>query len=251
MTMEIVGYSERGLLNSLLYEMRYSQNNLQLFNDFLSLISLPYIPIHFNIKDVTILIEQSLSDFGDADSILLIQNGESKQSVFIEAKVKTFQRRSWAIEEQFRIFKEGITQNNVSSSNLFVQLYYKMRLIKALQNGGIPLLKEGISFHKGLLPKSKTVRKIGNNKVVLKAVELIQQYCNDSFFIALVPDEISNVRTFYRAVLEKFTPIGFHEWDVRNWGFVTWMQVEDFCQEHGLKETQKVFQFNKGQIHGG
>ncbi|KUK66642.1 MAG: hypothetical protein XD85_0085 [Parcubacteria bacterium 34_609] len=31
--MEIIGYSEKGLINSLCYELKYSQNNLQLLNN--------------------------------------------------------------------------------------------------------------------------------------------------------------------------------------------------------------------------
>ncbi|MDD5689578.1 MAG: hypothetical protein PHQ76_04795, partial [Caldisericia bacterium] len=70
--MEIIGYSERGLINSLCYELKYSQNNLQLLNNLLSSVSFPYISgVNFNIAEVKILIEQSFSDFGDADIVLL------------------------------------------------------------------------------------------------------------------------------------------------------------------------------------
>ena len=243
--MEIMGYSERGLLNSLFYEIRYSQNNLQLLNGFLSLVSIPYFNIHFRIRNAKILIEESFSDFGDADSVLLIDNNGSKQSVFIEAKVKTFQRQSWSIEEEFRTFEEGIKQNRVSSSNLFVQLYHKVRLIKALQNGGTVLLQKGIRFPEC---SSKAIRKIGDNEVVLRAVEILRQYYNDVFFVALVPDDISKVKNFYHNILKNYNP-GFQEWDIKNWGCVSWAEVEDFCKKYGLEETQKVFKFNEGQIY--
>jgi len=165
--MEIIGYSERGLLNSLFYEIMYSKNNLELFNEFLSLISFPYDSVYFNVNDAKILVEQSFSDFGDADSVVLLDNSQSKQCVFIEAKVKTSQRKTWSIEKEFETFIEGSNQGKVSSSNLFVQLYYKVRLIKALQNK--TLFQKGVSFPECLLTKSKRVRKIGNNKVVLEA----------------------------------------------------------------------------------
>jgi hypothetical protein len=45
--MEIIGYSERGMLNSLFYEIAYSQNDLQLFNEFLKSIYFPYKEINF------------------------------------------------------------------------------------------------------------------------------------------------------------------------------------------------------------
>jgi len=80
--MEIIGYSERGVLSSLLYEIRYSQHNSQLLNEFLSLVSFPYEKdVHFDVNDVKILIEQSFSDFGDTNSLFLLKNNENKQCV--------------------------------------------------------------------------------------------------------------------------------------------------------------------------
>jgi len=49
--MEILGYSERGLINSLFYEIKYSQNNLEILNSLLSLVSFPYQEIKFQIAD--------------------------------------------------------------------------------------------------------------------------------------------------------------------------------------------------------
>lgn len=248
--METLGYSERGLLNSLFYEIKYSHNSLQLLNELLSLVSFPYMnDVHFNIKDVKILIEQSFSDFGDADTVLAMVNDRSKQCAFIEAKVKTYQRKSWSIEEIFNDFTEGIEQNKVRSSNLFVQLYYKVRLINALQIGGITLLKKGTDFPKCCLTKQKTVRKIGNNRVVLNAVELLSQFNSDAFFIAIVPQESSKVKIFYQNILKNFNPNEFQEWDVSKWGYISWADIEDFCKKQGLEETQKVFKFNEGQVY--
>ena len=72
--MEIIGYSERGMINSLSYELKFSENNLRLLNDFLSLVSFPYFRVPFQISDVKILIEPSFSDFGDADAVILVNN---------------------------------------------------------------------------------------------------------------------------------------------------------------------------------
>lgn len=247
--MEIIGYSERGLLNSLLYEIRYSKNNLRLFNGFLSLISFPYgNEVCFDINDAKILTEQSFSDFGDADSLLLLDNSQNKQCVFVEAKVKTSQHESWSIKREFTIFEDGIKQNKVSSSNLFVQLYYKVRLIKGLQSETL-FKEEGISFPECLLTKSKRIRRIGKNKVVLRATELLKQYGSHAFFIALIPEDRSEIKHFYQENLRDFKPNGFQEWSVENWGYISWADVEDFCKKQGLKETQKVFKFNKGQIY--
>lgn len=245
--MEIIGYSERGLLNSLFYEIRFSPNSLQLLGELMSLVVFPYTSIDLQIRGARILIEQSFSDFGDADSVLLIDGDDSKQSVFIEAKVKTSQRQSWSIEREFKSFQEGIKQDRSRrlSSNLFMQLYHKVRLTRALQNGGITLLQTGIPFPKC---SSKGIRKIGHNEVVLKAVEILSQYSSHAFFVALVPDDMSKVKGFFNDILKNYNPVGFQEWDVTGWGYVSWAEVEDFCTRYGLTETQKVFKFNEGQI---
>jgi len=244
--MEILGYSERGIINSLFYETKFSQNDLQLLNDFLSLVSFPYRAVDFQISDVKILIEPSFSDFGDADAVLLVNNQGYKQVIFIEAKVKTLQKHRWSIFEEFDKFKRGIDENKVNSSNLFVQLYHKVRFIKALQIGGVRQLQDGVQFPRC---SSKIVRKIGDNKVVLKAVDQLEGYCKGAFFIALLPDDTSNLRDFYQDTLKDYSPEGFQEWDVGNWGYISWAQVEEFCKRYNLKGALKTFEFNEGQIY--
>ena len=96
--MNVTGYSERGLINALFYEINYSGNSSELIRGLLSLISFPYKNNGIDtekILDVDILIEQSLSDFGDADAILLLNNIISKQAIFIEAKIAS--QKHWSI----------------------------------------------------------------------------------------------------------------------------------------------------------
>jgi len=123
-------------------------------------------------RDLTIFIEQSFSDFGDADALLLIDNDNVKQSLFIEAKVKTSQQKFWSIEDEFNSFNDEIRkfykrtkENKLSSSNLFTQLYRKLRFYNAMKADGIDLLKRGVNFPKC---SSKEIKKIGKNKVVLR-----------------------------------------------------------------------------------
>jgi hypothetical protein len=255
--MEIFGYSERGMINSLFYEMKFSQKNLQLLNDFLSLVSFPDPSVNFKISDAKILIEQSFSDFGDADAVLLLNNEENKQVSFIEAKVKTSQGK-WSIYDEFEKFKRGVPKSEPPkgfSSNLFVQLYFKNRLIETLKSGVITQLQEGLQFPVCLLKKDRKThgrsipRKIGNNKVVLNAVEQLKEYCKDALFISLVPEDVSNLRNFYQDTLKNYRPKGFQGWDIRNWGYVSWAQVEEFCKKYSLKGTLRIFEFNEGQIY--
>jgi len=244
--MEILGYSERGLINSLCYALKYSPDNLQLLNNLLSLVSFPYRTVNLQISEAKILIEQSFSDFGDADLVLLVNNFRSKQVIFIEAKVKTCQRACWNIFEEFKELKRGIEKEKVSSSNLFVQLYHKVRLIKALQTGGIKQLQNGVQFPRC---SSKSHRKIGDNKVVLNAVDQLIGYHNEALFIALLPEDDSNLRNFYNSTLKDYDPGGFQEWAIRDWGYISWMRVEEFCRKNNLKGTLKNFKWNEGQIY--
>jgi hypothetical protein len=246
--MEILGYSERGLINSLFYEVKCSKKKFDLINNMLALIAFPYQKekISFNITKAKILIEQSFSDFGDADAVLLIENNNRKQIIFIEAKVKNCQRTCWNISKEFNKFEKGINENKVSSSNLFVQLYHKVRLIKALQNGSLNNLTNGINFPKC---SSKRIRKIGNNQVVIKSVNECLNYFEESFFIALIPENMSELKYFYNNTLRNYSPSGFHDWDTKNWGYISWGQIEDFCRSNKFIGTLKNFEWNKGQIY--
>ena len=259
--MEVVGYSERGVINSLFYEIKYSQNNLRLLNGLLSCIFFPYRSVNFEISDARILIEQSFSDFGAADAVVLVENKSRKQAMFIEAKVNAF--KNWDISKEFGKFtktiekiREKIRRNKDAKeikklkddigSNLFLQLYSKTRMVKTLQKGDIVQLQEGIQFPE---MSTKDKRKIGDNEVVLKVVSQLKPYCKDAFFVVVVPEDISRLRRFYQDTLKNYSPTGFQEWDVRSWGYISWAGVEDFCRRYGLKETLKVFEFNKGQIY--
>ena len=204
------------------------------------------------------MIEQSFSDFGDADVVLLLDHQGEKQVIFIEAKVKTSQKSHRNISDEFKAFKNGLENSKVPkgfSSNLFVQLYLKVRLAKALQTGDIKQLKKGLPFPECLLKTSKKThkkllpRKIGDNKVVLKAIDLIKDYCKCPWFVALAPPDNSKADDFYKITLKNYKPDGFQEWDVKNWGYIAWEDVKNFCENNGLNETQKIFSYNEGQIY--
>ena len=90
--MRVTGYSERGAVNALFYELAYSEESLHLLGQFLALAGFSVAEqLGADLTDAHVLIEQSLSDFGDADAILLLDAGASKAAVFLEAKVKSSQ----------------------------------------------------------------------------------------------------------------------------------------------------------------
>ncbi|MCX5829663.1 MAG: hypothetical protein NTV58_16965 [Deltaproteobacteria bacterium] len=193
--MEIMGYSERGVINALFYEIAYSGKSLQLSKELLTLADCPSL-VEFgqSLTEVRVFIEQSLSDFGDADAILLLDAGDKKGVVFLEAKVKSSQRNEWKLKLEFEKFISDCNKGDkkLSSSNLFTQLYHKHRFLNGLSD--IEGLKKGIDFPKC---STKGTRKIGNNPVVLFAVKEIKSYRNNAWYIALVPDTAIAVRDFY------------------------------------------------------
>jgi hypothetical protein len=119
-----------------------------------------------------ILVEQSLSDFGDADAALLLHREDWRLVVFIEGKVKPSQIASWRIETARNAFL-GRQDGRLDSSNLFTQLYPRVRFIHGLRTLGINGLVQGIAFP---ACSTKTMRKLGSNPVVRKAAAMIGEY---------------------------------------------------------------------------
>lgn len=166
--------------------------------------------------------------------------------MFLEAKVKTTGRSTWTIAEEFAEFDYGVKLNKVSSSNLFTQIYHKVRMVTALKQNGLSCLEKGIQFP---TCSSKVLRKIGQNPVVLRATELVSLYCGNSYFVGILPCSAASVAQFSAQTLKDYKPNGFQGWSMDNWGYVTWAQVEAFCKKWCLSDVEKTFRFNQGQIY--
>jgi hypothetical protein len=248
--MKVTGYSERGAVNSLFYELAYSGKALHLLEQFLSLVECPeFKKSGTALTDAHVLIEQSLSDFGDADAILLLEAGKTKSVVFLEVKVKSFQKEKWVLDQEFDNFKQGCgTVGKLSSSNLFTQLYHKSRLIDALRSPviGINGLQDGIKFPEC---STKRIRKIGNNRVVLSAINAINPYCENTWYFSLVPDKSESIRGFYDRLSSGVWPGNLGDLESSRWGGIAWEKVDEFCGSFNLKSTSWVLEFNKGQIY--
>ena len=95
----VCGYSERGIFNALLYDIGFSADPLSTLGGLLSLICVPGRTLDFSsLEGAEVLVEQSLSDFGDADVILLLHGAGWRRAVFIEGKVKPSQVGRWTIQ---------------------------------------------------------------------------------------------------------------------------------------------------------
>ena len=245
--MKVTGYSERGAVNALLYEIAYSNEALPLLEQFLGLAHFPEAKrIGTGLTDVHVLVEQSLSEFGDADARLLLDAGGTKTAVFLEAKVKTSQADAWTLEQEFENFTRGcLTDRKLSSSNLFTQIYHKARLMEGLRSSGIQCLQTGLRFSAA---STRGVRRIGTNPVVARAVETIDPYREDVWFLSLVPDKPPAVRDFFDRFPTIPWPLEPYTLDRSRWGGVAWEQIGPLCQQNNLTNTSRVLQFNNGQI---
>jgi hypothetical protein len=238
--MKVIGYSERGMVNALFYEINYSLAPESLLEGLLSRVAFPFLDtVRHRVHEAEVLIEQSFSDFGIADVLLLLKTQSGAISVFVEAKAGT----GWSIEKEFRGFVDG-AQTQVSSSNLFTQLYHKVRLVTGLRQGGIPALKKGLTFPQS---STKRIRKIGGNQVVLNAVSLLAEHLDETYYVALVPEPTDNFDRFFPSLLTWVPPADYLDWDVGAFGYLSWSGVEGFCSENDLINTRHVLEFNDTQ----
>jgi hypothetical protein len=110
--MELYGYSERGLVNALCYDCFHSPDGHKYLGKLLSLCHFPFLlndnekPDFANITGATLFVEQTLSDFGDSDLIVLCDLGNGdKAVVFCE-----FKRGSgWSLQEEWLRFARYVS----------------------------------------------------------------------------------------------------------------------------------------------
>ena len=239
-SIQTFGYSERGMVNALCYEMRHSPDGLRLVQEFLGLITFPFSQPNFaEVQGATFIIEQSFSDFGDLDLLILL-DGPVEQAVLVEAKVKTAQTNEWSIAAQWAAFCD-LPQAVAKTSNLFMQLYRKMRLVHAIRSSETSLEPNGRA------PKSS----LGQNAVVKTAADRLRDYCGNTWFVSLIPGPKADTQEYFARELVKPIPDLPH-WDHRRLGFLNWGELEKHCQERPRDWPTMLenFAYNQGQIYG-
>lgn len=262
--MNVYGYSERGVLNSLLYEILYSNHGDALLSRLITRALFPLTDNKPSPGAATVFVEQSLSQFGDADAIILMSSNAANCAIFVEAKVqpsrphgrrrRTRMPERLLISDQFDKFEAGVKRKSQTdkffSSNIFTQLYHKQRLVSALKSNGIEALQQGIEFPSWSFrtESSRQKRKIGKNSVVLRAVKRIQQHVENVFYLALVPDTDIRAADFFANRLRNVQLPTVPEWDPSFYGYLTWATVKSFCEQNHLAATLDVFAYNDGQI---
>lgn len=242
--MNILEYSERGVLSSMFYEIKHSEDDSKLLNELFSKILFHSNDPDFDISDVKVLIGQSFSDFGDSDAVILFDNRGKKSSMFIEASIGA-NHVSWRSSKEFKKFESGLERSNVGSSNLFVRLYHKAKMINKVKSG----IDDGpVKRCNGSRLPPRVRRRIGKNEVVRRGVDMVGNHCDESMFVALVPDELDKLEDFYQSIMKEYSLSDIPFGETGLWGFISWEQVERFCRDNGFKEAVKNFKFNRGII---
>jgi len=220
---KLYGYSERGAINAFLYDI-YFKDNKEILIKFLKRIKFlnkkkifEDITKH-DIEEIQIFNEQSFSEFGDSDFVILLEynkdnndnnDNNERYCIFFEAKVSTY-RNNYNLKNEWKNFSENLLDKNKKfdryTSNLFTQLLFKYFLSEGIKNLnefenweqkidnviGIKSEKDEnkdkkndfMTIKKGnnVFAKGRDLetRKIGKNGIVLKAVKKIKEFMNDS-----------------------------------------------------------------------
>ena len=224
--MSIIGYSERGIVNSLIYNIG---ENKKLLKEFIELIYLPTQIEIGNPTDYEILIEQSFSRFGSSDLIIIIhyENPKDKKVLFLEAKVKTFSG-NWKLSKQYDKYGKSFKKNNGYSSNLFFQLNLKRLMIDNFKD-----IKAGVK------DELKDLRKIGDNKIVSKAADKIEGF-KKAYYIGIIPTSDYDISSFIDDNKQQNSNPN---------RFVSWESIHSFCKENNLVKVLDIFKYNEGQIY--
>ncbi len=251
--MQLLGYSERGFINAFFYGVFHHANPSEIIRGFLNLAHWPLLEARPSVIEAAmvdiIMIEQSFSDFGDADVLVLVSTPQEKVAFFCEAK----RGKAWKLKVEWDQFKARF-QNALSGgeSNIFRQLYLKQRMVQGLFAGDD--LDAGIEFDGVLRPTRGTGRrKIGKNKVVLNAVDKLKPYSSSAYYLILTPEPWRDQTTTLLQSVRTFGPAPNdpkpRAWDISRWGIVSLEDMVQCCKDRNLDHAAAVAEFNDGQLY--
>ena len=120
-------------------------------------------------------------------------------------------------------------------------------MVDGLKGNGIAALPAGVPFPRR---SSKAIRKIGRNQIVLRVVKKLEDFRDETYYLALIPEDPVRADEFFGGFRESW-PEDFERCDLTNFGYLCWSQVEAFCAENGSENTLRVLAFNEGQIYEG
>ena len=221
--MDILTYSERGLVDSLVYSL----TNDKLVKDFLVL-GFKELETK-SLSEIKLYLEHSLSDFGSPDLIITFLEAGKKTVIFVEAKVSNG-KKNWKLSTQYDYYCKKETKD--ITSNFFRQIALKNELISNSETS----VKQGLKCEDDRVRGAKEFRKLGENKIVLKLYDSIKN-ANQFKYLGLVPE--SSIPEFLEEDKKIFSKIKY----------ITWKQIEEFANKNNLRYLKENFEWNKGLIY--
>jgi hypothetical protein len=220
MKTNFIGYSERGMMDALVFSFMEKPEKLQVFLQ-------KSIGLELAKDDVCDLyLEHSLSEFGTPDLVIIVSHEDStKDAIFVEAKVKAYGGLENSLT-QFMDGKKDCKKFNGYSSNLFCQLYLKNLLVESNKNIDIDLAKDDVKDIYG------DYRKIGNNGLV-KGFNGIIKECKTTYYVAIIPETEDQIKHF---ISVSKIPVQFEI------NYISWKNIVD-CVKSNLLNV--VYEYNK------
>ena len=225
--MKIITYSERGIVDSLVYSL-----NDDLTKELLVISKIE--DVKNRLTDFCFYLEPSLSEFGDPDLLISYKRNDEPVVVFTEAKVSN-NSKYWTLKRQYDNYRAS---KNIGS-NFFRQIGLKHLLIEKRSVNINDLSKKGVStLETRIMGRSKS-KKIGTNKIVRKLYVSVIRTAKHFEYLGLLPE--ANTKNFSYVEDDKkiFSKLNF----------LTWKQIEDFADKHNLIELKNNFNWNLGIIY--
>ena len=244
----LLGYSERGMVNSLCNDLTFGPRPLELVRQLLSWCCFPFaddrLPDLSRIAKVTYIVEQSFSGYGVLDLLILLDHFPNRrQAILLEAKVAAYGNPDQLVAGQIARFQEHLNRNWMHTSSLFVQLYRKMILVQRLQQQGDLNQAHPVEGYLN----------IGQHPIVHAVRNLLAEYCTDAWYIALVPDGQAAVQHVLGQVnfLQPHPHGELQDWLPQRCGFFTWPRIAVECQNDAdsCPRTLQSYAWNLGQIY--
>jgi len=245
--MNVLGHGERGVVASLFHEVAARADANSLLEQLQGRAKFPFVDVRpIRVFRAEILLDVNFGKLGQSDAVLLIDTGRHRVSVFVQVKVPSGGKGGWTMADEFEKFRAGPGAVGYVT-NLFSELYAKVRMVAALRGGGVAELQQGLAFPPSA--SGKTVRKVGTHPVTERAVERLAEHLHEAYFVAVVPEEAEQAVAFCDETLADARPEGFEGWSVKHFGILGWRDVEAFCKANRLDRTRNALFFNRGQLY--
>jgi hypothetical protein len=240
--MDVEGYSERGALAALVFDIARQPSGDSMMARLLSLADWPWggaEPPEFSSCE-RVFIEQSLSDFGDPDLVTLCTSRTGPECIFWEAK----RGAQWKVQNEVRKLDRRLEGPRPRDGlSLFEQLYLKQRFARAVAEHVDPVQVEfdpPLSFCRG-----GRVRNLGENPVVLKALRIMRPYIESgSRSLMVLPKDLCNDDP---TLIERVC-LTLPDFDLGKCGILSWQRIYVFCRDNRLEHATRVLDFNEGQM---